>query len=65
MFEHMPENNDSFNNELMKVLEISLPTAISRLNGETKFSVDEITKLKNAYDLSAEEIDEIFFGGQK
>jgi hypothetical protein len=63
MFENMPDNDDSFNRELVKVLDISMPTAISRLNGESKFTYDEITKLKNTYNLSAEEIDEIFFGG--
>lgn len=56
---------DSFNEELMKVLNISLPTAISRFKCESKFTTDEITTLKKAYNLTSSEIDEIFFGGSE
>ena len=64
MLENMPESDDSFNNELIKVLGVSLPTAISRLSGESKFTVTEIASIKNAYNLTPDEIDEIFFGGK-
>lgn len=60
----MPDNDDSFNNELVKVLNISVPTAISRLSGESKFTTDEIALLKIAYNLTPDEIDEMFFGGK-
>lgn len=54
----------SFNEELMNVLNISLPTVISRFKGESKFTTDEITTLKKAYNLTSSEIDEIFFDGE-
>ena len=58
MLEHM--EGDSFIKELIRVLDISEPTAIKRLN-EGNFTTEEIRKMKAAYNLTAEELDEIFY----
>ena len=59
MLEHMP--GDSFNAELARVLNCSYPTACSRMSRKSDFTREEIAELKAAYDLTAEEVDEIFF----
>lgn len=59
MLEHMP--GDSFNAELARVLNCSYPTACSRMTHKSDFTREEIAKVKAAYDLTAEEVDEIFF----
>lgn len=53
----------SFNYELTRVLGISYPTAINRLAVKSKFTTDEIKTLTERYKLTAEEVQEIFFGG--
>ena len=48
--------------DLAEALEISLSTFNYKLNGKSEFTRDEIQKIKERYNLTAEEIDEIFFG---
>ena len=48
--------------DLAKALYISLPTFNYKLNGKSEFARDEIQKIKERYNLTPEEIDEIFFG---
>ena len=47
---------------LAEALNISLATFNYKLNGKSEFTRDEIQKIKERYNLTAEEIDEIFFG---
>lgn len=47
--------------DLAEVIGISLQTFNLKLNGKSEFTRDEIQKIKVRYNLTAEEIDEIFF----
>lgn len=49
---------------LAKILNISETTFSSKLNGKAEFTRSEIAKIKERYNLSAEEIDYIFFNQQ-
>lgn len=53
-------NNDT-GMELSKALEISETTLSAKLNGKSEFTRSEIAKIKERYNLSAIEVDEIFF----
>jgi len=59
MLERM--SDDSFNGELARVLNCSYATACSRMNRNSDFTREEVQKLKEAYSMTAEEVDEIFF----
>lgn len=63
MLEKMEGGKESFNYELMRILNISYPTAIKRLAGKARFKTEEINTLKAYYNLTAQEVQEIFFGG--
>lgn len=54
---------ESFNDELVRVLKISRPTAISKWKGKSDFTKPEIETLKHEYGLTANDVDEIFFRG--
>ena len=53
-------NNDT-GMELSKALDISETTLSAKLNGKSEFTRSEIAKIKQRYNLSATEVDEIFF----
>lgn len=56
----MRENEDSYR-KLAKKLDISLSAFAGKMNSLTLFNQKEIKKIKDLYDLTAKEIDEIFF----
>ncbi len=56
----MVVNND-IGITLAKALNITESTFSSKLNGKAEFTRSEIAKIKERYNLSAEEIDSIFF----
>ena len=47
---------------LAEFLGISVPTFNYKLNGKSVFTLTEIQKIKERYNLTPEELDEIFFG---
>lgn len=53
--------NDDTGITLAKALDISETTLSAKLNGKAEFIRSEIAKIKERYDLTAEEIDDIFF----
>lgn len=53
-------NNDT-GITLAKALDISETTLSAKMNGKAEFTRNEIAKIKLRYNLSAEEIDDIFF----
>lgn len=56
--------DEHFTNVLSDVLNISRTTASRKLNGLLDFTQSEINKLKSRYNLSAEDIDQIFYEGE-
>lgn len=54
-------NNDT-GITLAKALNISETTLSAKLNGKAEFTRNEIATIKSRYKLSAEEVDNIFFG---
>lgn len=47
--------------ELAKALEITQTTLSYKMNGKTEFSRKDIMRIKNRYNLTPEEVDNIFF----
>lgn len=56
----MRENEDSYR-KLAEKLDISLSAFAGKMNGLTLFNQEEIKKIKDLYNLTAEQIDQIFF----
>ena len=56
----MKLNNDTQKN-LAEYLGIVISSVSFKINGKTPFNAEEIKKTKTRYNLTAEEIDEIFF----
>lgn len=56
----MITNNDSVE-ELAKALDVTKVTLYSRLNGTSQFSCKDVGVIKKRYNLTAEELDTIFF----
>lgn len=50
----------NFVGELAKVLNVSRQAASNRVNGKTRFSSDDIRILRDRYNLTPEEVVEIF-----
>ena len=48
--------------DLAEFIGISISTFNLRLNGKSEFVMGEIQKIKERYDLTPEELNEIFFG---
>lgn len=46
--------------QIAKVLGLSLPSVSKKINGVTKFSIEEIKKLRKYLNLTTEEVEEIF-----
>ena len=59
MLEH---DRDDFNKYLAEILNTTEATASRKLNGETKFSLDDVKAISKELNLSLEEIDSIFIG---
>lgn len=53
--------NDDTQQELADYLGIVISTVSFKISGKQPFNADEIRKIKIRYNLTAEEIDEIFF----
>lgn len=53
-------NNDTQEN-LSKALGLAVATLSYKMNGRTEFTRQEIAKIKERYNLTAEELDDIFF----
>lgn len=53
-------NNDT-QEDLSKALGLAVATLSYKINGRTEFTRQEIAKIKERYNLSAEELDDIFF----
>lgn len=53
--------NDDTQQELADYLGIVISTVSFKISGKQPFNADEIRKIKVRYNLTAEEIDEIFF----
>ena len=47
--------------ELAKALKMSQTTLSSKMNSKTEFSRQDIMRIKNRYNLTPEEVDNIFF----
>lgn len=47
--------------ELAKALKMSQATLSSKMNSKTEFSRQDIMRIKNRYNLTPEEVDNIFF----
>ncbi len=58
--EQMDKNNDS-QEELAKYLNITYQTLSKKLNGHVEFTRCEIKKIKTRYNLTAQQVDYIFF----
>lgn len=56
----MLENNDT-GITLSKFLDISKTTLSAKINGKAEFTRSEIAKIKSRYNLTADEVDNIFF----
>lgn len=56
----MVANNDSVE-ELAETLGVTKITLYSRLNGNSQFSCKDVGIMKRRYNLTAEELDHIFF----
>lgn len=55
-------SDEDFVTAISKLLEISRQTASSKLNGESDFSQTEIRTISQHYNLTAEDIKNIFVG---
>lgn len=53
-------HNDTQEN-LSKALGLAVATLSYKMNGRTEFTRQEISKIKERYNLTAEELDDIFF----
>ena len=56
--------NDDTNETLSKVLHKSIPNVSNKINGKSPFNINELTILKSRWNLTLEEIDEIFLRGK-
>ena len=54
------QNNDTLD-ELAKYLEIAYPTLSNKMNQHVEFKQSEIKKIKQRYNLTPVELDNIFF----
>jgi plasmid maintenance system antidote protein VapI len=49
--------------KLAELLDISYPAIQNKINGRSEFKADEIAKIKETYNLTLEEVEDIFFEG--
>lgn len=57
--------DEDFVKNIANILKISRQTASAKLNGKSDFTRDDIALISEHYSLNDDEIQKIFFGGEK